>query len=129
MDGFTSFDFWGGINDNLSYYFLPYSLQPMTWHQTQECVMGNQYKPCTPKQLNAIAKSITVKVFSDYGWGSGILIKKQGDLYTILTNYHVINNGKISYSVKTADGYIYKAYLLNNYSLQGQDLALKIIDN
>ncbi len=84
----------------------------------------------SPPHLQHIAKSITVKVLSKDFLGSGFVIHKQGSVYTVLTNAHVLRSGHPPYQVKTPDGQIYAANLsksvetLHATSLQGNDLAL-----
>ncbi len=43
----------------------------------------------SPEQIKQLAQSITVKIVSGDNGGSGILIKKEGQVYTVLTNRHV----------------------------------------
>lgn len=62
-------------------------------------------------QLQQRTKSITVKVLSEKSWGSGVVIKRQGQIYTVLTNQHVLDAGK-RYRVQTTDGRTYQANLL-----------------
>ena len=65
--------------------------------------------------LKSYAQSIAVRVFSvenpDYG-GSGVLIKRDNHLYTVVTNDHVIANKKRSYQILTPDHKIYSADLI-----------------
>ncbi len=59
--------------------------------------------------------------------GSGIILKKQGSIYTVLTNAHVLQAGKPPYRIQTPDGQIYTAKNVETRqiaSLQGNDLAL-----
>ena len=65
------------------------------------------------KQLQQRARSITVKVISENSWGSGIAIQRQGEVYTVLTNQHVLTPGK-RHRIQTADGRIYSANLLRS---------------
>ncbi|MEG4811585.1 serine protease [Microcoleus sp. F8-D3] len=69
------------------------------------------------------ARSITVKVLSGDSWGSGIIIQRQEQVYTVLTNDHVLELGK-TYRIQTPDGKIYSAtrYLATQFT--GKDLAL-----
>lgn len=81
--------------------------------------------PATASQQ--LAKSITVKVLSssEYGWGSGTLIQQQGDVYTAVTNEHVLVAGDPPYRIQTPDGKIHPATVkLRGASFQGNDLAL-----
>lgn len=77
----------------------------------------------TVGQVKNEARAIAVKVISGYGAGSGILIKKQGQTYTILTNNHVLAVGE-SHRIQTPDGKIYQGGLLKNQSFEGNDLVL-----
>lgn len=49
------------------------------------------------------ARAITVKVISGDDWGSGILVRQQGQRYTVLTNEHVLWMGD-RYIIQTSDG-------------------------
>jgi S1-C subfamily serine protease len=68
-------------------------------------------------------RSITVKVFSGDSWGSGIIIQRQEQVYTAITNDHVLQSGE-TYRIQTPDGKIYSAtrYLATQFA--GKDLAL-----
>jgi len=105
------------------YFFHPRRLTPVGRSQIPACqVYGCRL--CTPEQLQTIARAIAVKIIGDRGWGSGILIKKRGDLYTVLTNDHVLTAADSPYKIQTPDGRIHQGYLLTSYSVRGQDLAL-----
>jgi tetratricopeptide (TPR) repeat protein/S1-C subfamily serine protease len=82
-------------------------------------------KLLTSAQLQALAKSITVKILTKNGSASGTLIAKNGNNYTILTNDHVMNPGE-SYRIQTPDGKIYPATVIKEKppSLKNQDVAL-----
>ncbi|WP_236503965.1 S1 family peptidase [Tychonema sp. BBK16] len=69
------------------------------------------------------ARSITVKVLSGDNWGSGIIIQQQKQVYTVITNDHVLQSGD-AYRIQTPDGKIYSAtrYLASQFV--GKDLAL-----
>ena len=75
------------------------------------------------KDMLQKARSITVKVLSGDSWGSGIIIQRQAQVYTVLTNDHVLESGK-TYRIQTPDGKIYSAtrYLATQFA--GKDLAL-----
>jgi len=74
-------------------------------------------------QLQQQARGITVKVLSGRTWGSGIIIRRQGQLYTVLTNRHVLTPAD-TYRLQTADGRIYQASTPQNQTFSGHDLAL-----
>lgn len=82
------------------------------------------------KQLQHLAESITVKVLSGDFLGSGILIQRQGSVYKVLTNAHVLRSANPPYQIQTSDGRVYAANLPKDVktkyvkSLKGNDLAL-----
>ncbi|MCW9679361.1 tetratricopeptide repeat protein [Dolichospermum planctonicum UHCC 0167] len=94
------------------------SPQPVTAQETTK-------KLLTSAQLQALAKSITVKILTKNGSASGTLIAKNGNNYTILTNDHVMNPGE-SYRIQAPDGKIYPANVIKEKpaSLKNQDVAL-----
>ncbi|NDJ22144.1 trypsin-like serine protease [Nostoc sp. B(2019)] len=70
------------------------------------------------------AQSITVKVLSADFLGSGILLQKQGSVYTVLTNAHVLQAGDAPYRIQTPDGSIHTANLSKGLNFGKNDLAL-----
>ncbi|XWK87623.1 MAG: serine protease [Phormidium sp.] len=77
------------------------------------------------EQLRQLAKAITVKVFSGDTWGSGILIRQQGQVYTVLTNDHVLTAGYgKQFRIQTSDDRIYPATVTPASQFNGNDLAL-----
>lgn len=70
-----------------------------------------------------IAQAITVKVMVGTTWGSGILIRREGKNYTVLTNRHVLTPAD-SYRIQTSDGRIYNASVLRGIPWADNDLAL-----
>ncbi|MEH2324261.1 MAG: tetratricopeptide repeat protein [Nostoc sp.] len=78
----------------------------------------------SPTQIRQLAQAVSVKVLSNNKGGSGVLISKQGQTYTIITNAHVISN-KGTYRIQTPDGKTYTATVINQgNSLKGNDLAV-----
>ena len=67
-----------------------------------------QYQPVsalTPAQVNDIAKPITVMIGGLDGKGSGVIIAKNGNTYTVLTANHVVKKaGYGIYEIITHDG-------------------------
>jgi serine protease Do len=83
-------------------------------------------QPSPPEQKShQIGKSITVKIFysTAEGWGSGTLVKSEGEVYTVVTNRHVLNGGT-SYQVQTPDDRIYPAQVIAIPSFADRDLAV-----
>ena len=75
------------------------------------------------KQLETLARSITVKVLSGENMGSGTLIRKQNEVYTVLTNQHVIENG-LSHQIQAPDGEIYQAKTVTEVNFGSDDMVL-----
>ncbi|NEO56591.1 MAG: trypsin-like peptidase domain-containing protein [Okeania sp. SIO3B5] len=79
------------------------------------------------KQLCQTAAKFTVKIISGDSWGTGILVQKQGDIYTLVTNGHVLKDRAEKFIVETVDGQEYQASLLVNFhhgQITGNDLAI-----
>jgi S1-C subfamily serine protease len=79
----------------------------------------------SPTEVNDIAQAIAVKIATTSGNGSGILLQKQGDVYTILTAAHVVKNERASYTITTPDGRTYQPIANSIRRYQGDvDLAV-----
>ena len=86
-----------------------------------------QYQPVsalTPVEVNNIAKPITVMIGGLDGKGSGVIIAKNGNTYTVLTANHVVKKvGYGIYEIITHDGQKYP--MENKAQIVGKlDLAL-----
>ncbi|WGV28058.1 serine protease [Halotia branconii] len=75
------------------------------------------------EQLKRLAQSITVKILSGENSGSGIVLKKNNQVYTVITNQHILESGTTA-KIQTEDGKIYAASLVKGVNFQGKDLAL-----
>ncbi len=75
----------------------------------------------SPQQIKQLAQSITVKVSSGNNGGSGILLKQNGGVYTVLTNRHVLEPGK-PIKLQTSDGKTYPGNVVQGVDFQGKDL-------
>nr|WP_263012932.1 serine protease [Ancylothrix sp. D3o] len=75
------------------------------------------------EQLRRLTEQITVRIPAPKSWGSGILINKQGNIYTVLTNHHVIKSNT-SYQIQTADGQTHNAELVQTLRFGDNDLAV-----
>ncbi len=96
------------------------SLQSKRNNQTEIPAIAQLPKP----ELETIAKAITVRVYVGEYRGSGILMKRDNNIYTVITNAHVAERGD-TYSIETADGVKHSATLLSkDGSETGNDLAL-----
>lgn len=75
------------------------------------------------QELEKKAQEISVKIFiGETLWGTGVLIKKESDTYTVATNAHVLLQIKEPYSIQTLDGTKHQAKLLDKFDQT--DLAL-----
>ncbi|MBW4644051.1 MAG: serine protease [Goleter apudmare HA4340-LM2] len=84
-----------------------------------------QKKDSLTKPVAEIARQVTVRIFTEPGSGSGVVIARHHQTYTVLTCQHVIANSKNGkYSVLSTDGKIHQARLKPVRKLQGFDLAL-----
>jgi tetratricopeptide (TPR) repeat protein len=79
----------------------------------------------TAVEVSAIAKAITVGIITPNGHGSGILLQKQGDVYTILTSAHVVKDRRASYTILVPGGSSYQLIAGSIRRYQGdEDLAV-----
>jgi hypothetical protein len=85
--------------------------------------IAQSLEPLSLSQIRDRARSITVKVIAGQGGGSGILIQKQGNSYTVLTNAHVLRAGT-PYRIQTPDGKIYPANERSGREFNGDDLGI-----
>lgn len=69
------------------------------------------------------ARAITATVWVDERWSSGVLIQRQGAVYTVITNQHVVSSGQ-TLQVTMPDGKRYEAQLKHYAGLAGNDLAV-----
>jgi S1-C subfamily serine protease len=101
---------------------LPFLLSALIVENPQQ----SQSQTISPfsKQLYQKARAIAVKILAGDSQGSGIIIAKNGQTYTVVTNAHVITRSQ-SYSLITSDRKIHKAKLISQGdSFAGNDLAL-----
>ena len=80
--------------------------------------------PQTPKQVQATAQKITVRVTSATNGGSGVIVARKGSTYLVLTNKHVIGRDR-QFQLQTPDGRKHPARLVPNTKIDpNYDLAL-----
>jgi len=73
-----------------------------------------QAQSLSPKEINSIAKSITVLIENPGDIGSGVIVNHHGDTYTVLTAEHVLEDVSIKSNLITNDN---KQYPLNRYRI------------
>lgn len=72
-----------------------------------------------------IAREITVRILTEEGTGSGVIIARNGNIYTVVTNEHVVEGSeKNSYTILTADGRKHSGWRKNTVGLGNVDVAL-----
>lgn len=77
------------------------------------------------QEVSEIANLVTVRILSESVSGSGVIIQRQGQTYTVLTNNHVVaDNQDKTYQVLTADGRTHIAKWLRSSQFGKVDLAL-----
>ena len=83
------------------------SLKPLIARQTQVATNPSE-----------IVRQITVRILTNPGTGSGVIVARHGQKYTILTNNHVVDNTRNSqYMVLTADGHTHPAKRIQSLRL------------
>lgn len=75
-----------------------------------------------PEQINLRAKQITVRI-DGANLGSGAIIAESNNVYTVLTNWHVMRNPG-QYSVQTIDGRKHQVNPASIKQIGGLDLAI-----
>ncbi len=86
---------------------------------------SNTYtKRLSAEQIRRHAQVITVKVMSKEFLGSGIILKKEDSIYTVLTNAHVLRADNPPYRIQTPDGRVWSANLPKNVKFGTNDLAI-----
>jgi tetratricopeptide (TPR) repeat protein len=71
------------------------------------------------------ARTITVLITSSEGQGSGVILKHEGDIYTVLTSAHVVID-KVNYQITTPDNQQYQVISSSIVSAPG-DIDLAVI--
>jgi serine protease Do len=61
----------------------------------------------TAENVSSIAKEVTVIIDAKKTSGSGVIIGRQGNEYSVLTNWHVLKS-KEAFTIKTKDGATYQ---------------------
>ncbi|UJB68357.1 serine protease [Acaryochloris sp. 'Moss Beach'] len=101
-----------------------YSLTPIVFSAIATVVMMpfQRAQALQATEVSAIAESITVRI-DGQNPGSGVIIKHQGDVYTVLTAAHVVET-EDEYDVVTPDGQLHPLEYGRVKKLADVDLAL-----
>ena len=71
--------------------------------------------------VNNIAKNIIVKIISPHGNGSGVIYARTGNIYSVVTNQHVVAEDG-TYQIQTRDGTQHQ--VITKEEIIGLDLAV-----
>ena len=89
------------------FFFLLFPASPIIITGCSSSLFARKPGTLSESELKDVLKEITVKVLvDDKEAASGTIIKKQNGFYTVLTNYHVIENAK-SVKIVTPDNQVY----------------------
>ncbi|HLO48700.1 MAG TPA: tetratricopeptide repeat-containing serine protease family protein [Kamptonema sp.] len=81
----------------------------------------------TPQEVADIAGPITVQVNSALGDGSGVIIAKHGNTYTVLTVNHVVEKADMKYTIRTSKGKNYQATSVTRLQNSETDPDLAVV--
>lgn len=105
----------------ICFVIIALSNQPTTAKKSAESLSPTYAHVEQP--VTKIAKQITVRIFTVSGAGSGVIIAREGQTYTVLTCNHVVEPNQ-QFKVLTPDGKIHKVVRKPIPHLNGVDLAL-----
>ena len=104
----------------------------LTGAVTVTAVVGQQYGACakTGQEIAQLAMFTTVEVNNTLGFstsGSGVIIAKQGNIYTVLTANHVVASLAQEYSIRTHLEKNYTAIRIQRLPKNDRDIDLALI--
>jgi S1-C subfamily serine protease len=77
------------------------------------------------QKLQQHLRSISIKILAHGETiGSGVLLAKQQQVYTVITNAHVIQSASVPFQLQTPDGQVYAAALITPPTGQNRDLSI-----
>jgi tetratricopeptide (TPR) repeat protein len=80
----------------------------------------------TAPEIAKTAKAVTVQISEPGSQGSGVILQRQGDTYTVLTAAHVVKKKSAAYTISTSDG---KKYQIVSNSIRASvvDIDLAVV--
>lgn len=104
----------------------------LTGAVTAVAVVSQQYAACakTAQEIAELAMRSTVEVNNTLGFsagGSGVIIAKQGNIYTVLTANHVVASLAQEYSIRTYLEKNYQAIRIQRLPKNDRDVDLALI--
>jgi len=113
------------ISFRLSVALLTTIFSPIVYPHTVPNLLASTPHPGFEFAAARTASKVTVRIFTKSGSGSGVIINREGQTYTVLTNDHVVvDSPESGYEVLTPDGKIYKAQQVPTVNPHSLDLAL-----
>ncbi len=83
----------------------------------------------TEKEIKAFANLVTVKIYRKKAEGSGFIIAKKGNTYTVATANHVFDDKSATYHIHTYDGKEYQATIVNLQKKDNIDVAIATFES
>jgi Tfp pilus assembly protein PilF len=80
----------------------------------------------TAPEIAKTARTVTVKISEPGSQGSGVILQRQGDIYTVLTAAHVVKNKSAAYTIATSDGKKYQI-VSNSIRAAAVDIDLAVV--
>ncbi|MEJ1933834.1 serine protease [Nostoc sp. NIES-2111] len=77
----------------------------------------------TKSQIEQIARQTTVRILTGTASGSGVIVQRQGEIYTVITNWHVVGLSE-KLTIMTCDGRRYFPVTNNFVQVGKADMAI-----
>ncbi|WP_413270102.1 S1 family peptidase [Floridanema aerugineum] len=124
--------FWLFSHQSLAVYLGAIAFLPTTLLTENSASLENQSHTKFSQNLAVnnvsvpeVARQVTVRIFSNSSAGSGVIISRKGQVYTVLTCDHVLNEkSSNNYTILTSDGRTYPAQKLTYPEFGDDDLAI-----
>jgi S1-C subfamily serine protease len=118
----SPWQYWIAIVVPMSYITILTILMPTLL--TQSFVVS-QFGASQEQRLHQQLRSISIKVLArGESIGSGVLLVRQQQVYTVITNAHVIQSASVPFQLQTPDGQVYAAALITPPTGQNRDLTI-----
>jgi S1-C subfamily serine protease len=118
----SQWQYWLAIVLPMSYITILTILLPSLL--TQSFVVS-QFGASQEQRLQQQLRSISIKVLArGESIGSGVLLVRKHQVYTVITNAHVIQSASVPFQIQTPDGQIYAAALITPPTGQNRDLSI-----
>lgn len=75
-------------------------------------------------EIEQIARQTTVRIFTGSASGSGVIVQRQGQIYTVLTSWHVVGWSEDKPTIMTCDGRRYFPTTQNIVQMGKLDIAI-----